>query len=63
MPSVGTYEGQQHGVGYQPDQGNWFCCYCYQFTTSKAGEPDPRRCSTPGCERPTGFGKFEGRRV
>jgi hypothetical protein len=61
--TIGNYTGDQHGVGYRHDRASYFCHLCYQFTCAEADGSDPRRCSTPGCTRAVGFGKFGSVRV
>jgi hypothetical protein len=36
---------------WQPGRKNFFCPACGKFSSVDPEEPDPARCSTPGCER------------
>ena len=54
-----TTSGPTPGTGaYQHGATNYFCRWCGGYTSVKANAPDPKKCATPGCRRPDGFGIF-----
>lgn len=56
--SIGSLDsGLPEGGGYVHGGRNYFCRTCGRYTAVEANAPDPRRCSTPGCSRPFGFGR------
>ncbi|GMU66521.1 MAG: hypothetical protein AMXMBFR36_27950 [Acidobacteriota bacterium] len=56
--SIGTLDGGlPAGRGYVHGARNYYCRECGAYTTVGPNEPDPKRCATPGCQRPYGFGR------
>lgn len=56
LPSTGA----PASIGFVHGQRNYLCRNCGNFTSVPQGAPDPDRCTTPGCSRPTGFGGQQG---
>jgi len=56
LPSTGAPAAS----GYVQGNRNFFCRTCGNYTSVPKGAPDPDRCATPGCPRPTGFGTKQG---
>lgn len=43
---------------FDPSRANFFCGSCRSFVQAPPGASGMRECPTPGCTRPTGFGKY-----
>ncbi len=62
MTSIGGFASSGGPPGqFDPTADNYFCHYCRTYVQAPRVSSGLRRCPTPGCTRPTGFGIYSKR--